>query len=237
MSKLLWDQDQERLYETGVEQCALFLYDPTNDSATDSGYLNGVAWNGVTGITESPSGAENTALWANDKKYLTLQSIEEFGGTIEAYMYPDEFMVCDGSANLGGIAGVTIGQQPRKKFGLVYKTKLGNDDKGTDFGYKLHIIYGCQASVSERAYSTVNDSPEAITFSWSFETTPVNFLINDVEYSTSSIIIDSSKFTSSTLKAKLTALEETLYGSDGSEAKTSTLPTPDDVYDALKTTI
>ena len=166
MAKLTWDDTGKRLYETGVKQGVLYLLDE------DGTYKNAVAWNGLTAVTESPSGAEATALYADDIKYLSLMSAEEFGATIEAYTYPEEFAQCDGSASLA--TGVYIGQQARKTFGMCYKTTLGNDVEGNDYGYKLHIIYGAKASPSEKAYATINDSPEAITFSWEITTTPVN---------------------------------------------------------------
>ena len=161
--KLVWDKTGEHFYETGVKNGVLY---PMSASGT---YPKGVAWNGLTAITESPSGAEATALYADDIKYLNLMSNEEFGATVEAYTYPDEFAECDGSASL--TEGVYIGQQARKTFGLCYRTTLGNDAKGNDYGYKLHIIYGAMASPSEKAYSTINDSPDAITFSWELSTT------------------------------------------------------------------
>lgn len=196
MSKLIWDQTGERLYETGVKNGVLYI--PTNGV-----YSMGVAWNGLTTVTESPSGAEATALYADDIKYLSLMSTEEFGATVEAYTYPDEFAQCDGSASLA--KGVSIGQQPRKTFGLSYKTTVGNDVDGNDYGYKLHLIYGALAAPSEKAYSTINDSPEAITFSWEITTTPVNV----TGYKpTASITIDSTKVDSE----KLAALEKILYG-------------------------
>ena len=176
-----------------------------------------MAWNGLTAVTESPSGAEATALYADDIKYLSLMSTEEFGATIEAYTYPDEFAACDGSAELAD--GVTIGQQKRSTFGLCYKTTIGNDTDGNNHGYKLHIIYGAQAAPSEKAYSTINDSPEAITFSWEVSTTPVNVAGFKP---TSQITIDSTKAD----PAKLAALEAILYGSESTEAK---LPLPDEV--------
>ena len=188
MAKLTWDNSGERLYETGVRNGVLY---PMANNA----YTKGVAWNGLTAVTESPSGAEETALWADDIKYLSLRSAEEFGGTIEAYTYPDEWAECDGSATL--TTGVTIGQQPRKTFGLCYRTVLGNDTDLEAHGYKLHLIYGCTASPSERAYQTINDSPEAITFSWEFTTVPVKFTVgegdNAVSYTTSCVTIDSTK--------------------------------------------
>ena len=211
MAKLIWDQTGERLYETGVKQGVLYVRDTTG------AYPQGVAWNGLTAVTESPSGAEATPLYADDIKYLNLMSAEEFGATIEAYTYPDEFMECDGSASL--VDGVVIGQQTRKTFGLCYRTTLGNDVDGNDYGYKLHIIYGALAAPSEKAYATINDSPEAITFSWEVSTTPVNVTGRKP---TSCITIDSTKAD----KTKLAALEAVLYGSESEEAR---LPLPDEI--------
>lgn len=203
---LVWDQTGERFYETGVNQCALYTQN------SDGTYNEGVAWNGITSITESPSGAEANAIYADNIKYLNLYSAEELGGTIEAYTYPDEFAECDGTASPK--TGMMIGQQTRKGFALVYKTKLGNDSAGDDFAYKLHIIYGCKASPSERAYATINDSPEAIQFSWEFSTTPVNVS----GYKPTSIVtLDSSKFTSAAEKAKFAAVENSLYGTNASD--------------------
>lgn len=210
MSKLVWDQTGERLFETGVKQGVLYVQ-------ADGAYPKGVAWNGLTAVTESPSGAEATALYADDIKYLNLMSAEEFGGTIEAYMYPDEFKACNGETEVA--TGVTIGQQARKVFGLCYRTTIGNDTEGNDHGYKLHLVYGAQASVSEKAYSTINDSPEAITFSWEFTTTPVNVTGHKP---TAIITIDSTKVDAE----KMAALEAKLYGSESEEA---TLPLPDDI--------
>ena len=210
MSKLTWDASGERLYETGVKQGVLYVMG-------DNGYGNGVAWNGLTAITESPSGAESTPLYADDIKYLDLRSTEEFGATIEAYTYPDEFAACDGSASLAD--GVSIGQQARKMFGLCYRTTVGNDTDGTDHGYKLHLIYGATASPSEKAYETINDSPEAITFSWEITTTPVS--VTGFK-PTASITIDSTKADPTCLSA----LEAKLYGGENSEP---TLPLPDEV--------
>lgn len=198
MSKIVWDQTGERLYETGVKNGVLYI--PTNGV-----YSKGVAWNGLTAVTESPSGAEATPLYADDIKYLNLVSAEEFGATIEAYTYPDEFAQCDGSAEL--TPGVTIGQQARSTFGLSYRTTVGNDVSGTDFGYKLHLIYGALAAPSEKAYATINDSPEAITFSWEVTTTPVN--VTGLK-PTASLTIDSTKADAE----KLSALEDILYGKD-----------------------
>lgn len=216
MSRLTWDNNGERLYETGVKQGVLYPIQ------ADGKYSKGVAWNGLTAVTESPSGAEATALYADDIKYLNLISNEEFGATIEAYTYPDEFAECDGSASL--VDGVTLGQQKRKTFGLCYRTSLGNDVDGNDYGYKLHLVYGCLAAPSEKAYATINDSPEAITFSWEVSTTPVNVAGFKP---TSQITIDSTKAD----KAKLTALEDILYGKDGetTEGAGPRLPLPDEI--------
>ena len=211
MARLTWDATSNRLYETGVRNGVLY------PQANNGSYPNGVAWNGLTAITESPSGAEETALWADDIKYLSLRSAEEFGATIEAYTYPDEFAICDGSAELA--TGVIIGQQPRKPFGLCYRTVLGNDTELDAHGYKLHLIYGATASPSERAYQTVNDSPEAITFSWEMTTVPV--AVTGAK-PTACITIDSTKVDA----AKLTALEEVLYGGESTEAR---LPLPDEI--------
>ena len=226
--KLVWDKTGEHYYETGVKNGVLY---PMSASGT---YPKGVAWNGLTAITESPSGAEATALYADDIKYLNLMSNEEFGATVEAYTYPDEFAECDGSASL--TEGVYIGQQARKTFGLCYRTTLGNDSKGNDYGYKLHIIYGAMASPSEKAYSTINDSPDAITFSWELSTTPVavaNFK------PTASLTIDSTKVNAQ----KLAELEEILYGKDGTGEDNSVgavdprLPLPDEIANIMKGTV
>lgn len=200
--KLKWDETGKRVYETGVSQGVLYVQ-------TDEGaYGNGVAWNGLTSVNESPSGAEPTPLYADDIKYLELTSTEEFGASIEAYTYPDEFEQCDGSAELG--AGITIGQQPRKAFGLCYKTVKGNDVKNNDYGYKLHLIYGAKAKPSEKAYQTINDSPEAITFSWEVSTTPVE--VTGFK-PTASLTIDSTKVSKEILKS----IEDKLYGTETEE--------------------
>ena len=212
MAKIEWDKTGERFYETGVKNGVLYVQ-------VDGTYPKGVAWNGLTAVTESPSGAEATPLYADDIKYLNLLSAEEFGATIEAYTYPDEFAECDGSASLA--TGVMIGQQARKTFGLCYRTTIGNDTDGNDHGYKLHIIYGALAAPSEKAYATINDSPEAITFSWEVTTTPVN--VTGAK-PTASITIDSTKAT----PEKLTALEKILYGDAEVEAR---LPLPDEIKD------
>ena len=211
MSKMKWDQTGERLYETGVKQGALY------PQGTDGNYKTGVPWNGLTSVSESPSGAEPTALWADDTKYLTLMSIEEFGATIEAYTYPDEFAECDGSAEIED--GIFIGQQSRKPFGLVYKTTLGNDTEGNDYGYKLHIIYGALASPSEKNYESINESPEANTFSWEVTTTPVE--VTGFK-PTSQVVINSKKIDSVALKL----IEDALYGTDSQEP---TLLLPDEI--------
>lgn len=215
MSKLVWDQTGDRLYETGVSKGVLYPIQ------SDGAYSKGVAWNGLSSVTESPSGAEANPIYADDMKYLNLLSAEEFSATIEAYTYPDEFAECDGSADIA--TGVSIGQQKRKVFGLCYRTVLGNDVDSNDHGYKLHLIYGCMAAPSEKAYTSINDSPEAITFSWEVSTTPVN--VTGFK-PTASITIDSTK----AKKEKLTALEEILYGKDGSDTSANArLPLPDEI--------
>ena len=210
MAKLIWDATGERFYETGVKQGVLYVQEA-------GAYPKGVAWNGLTAVTESPSGAEATALYADDVKYLNLMSAEEFGATIEAYTYPEEFEACDGSVSIA--TGVSIGQQKRKTFGLCYRTTLGNDTDGSDYGYKLHLIYGALAAPSEKAYATINDSPEAITFSWELTTTPVNVTGHKP---TACITIDSTKVDAE----KLTALEDILYGTESEEAR---MPLPDEI--------
>ena len=215
MSKIVWDQTGERLYETGVKRGVLYVQD------SGGTYPKGVAWNGLTAVTESPSGAEATPLYADDIKYLNLISTEELGGTIEAYTYPDEFAECDGSASIA--TGVYIGQQPRKTFGMCYTTTVGNDVDSNAHGYKLHLIYGALASPSEKAYSTTNDSPEAITFSWEFSTTPVN--VTGFK-PTANIVIDSTKAT----PEKLAALEKILYGDTDVEPR---LPLPNEVAQVM----
>ena len=215
MSKIVWDQTGERLYETGVKRGVLYVQD------SGGTYPKGVAWNGLTAVTESPSGAEATPLYADDIKYLNLISTEELGGTIEAYTYPDEFAECDGSASIA--TGVYIGQQSRKTFGMCYTTTVGNDVDNNAHGYKLHLIYGALASPSEKAYSTINDSPEAITFSWEFSTTPVN--VTGFK-PTANIVIDSTKAT----PEKMAALEKILYGDTEVEPR---LPLPNEVAQVM----
>lgn len=218
MAKLVWDKTGEHFYETGVKQGVFY-------PQTNGAYTKGVAWNGLTAVTESPSGAEATALYADDIKYLSLYSTEEFGATVEAYTYPEEFAMCDGSAAL--VDGVYVGQQTRKPFGLCYKTTFGNDTEGNDHGYKLHIIYGAMASPSEKAYSTINDSPDAVAFSWELTTTPVS--VSGMK-PTATIVIDSTKAD----ETKLAALEVILYGkdpttSDGNDGVEPRLPLPDEI--------
>lgn len=216
MAKIKWDETGEKIYETGVKNGVLYLPNETGE------YVKGVAWNGLTAVTESPSGAESTPLYADDIKYVELFSAEEFGATLECYTYPDEFAECDGSAE--PTPGVIIGQQNRKTFGLCYRTTLGNDVKGNEYGYKLHLIYGAKASPSEKSYSTINDSPEAITFSYEITTTPVNVTGHKP---TASLTINSTKVEA----GKLQQLEALLYGGDSTEAK---LPLPDEVINLLK---
>lgn len=216
MSKLKWDQTGERLYETGVDKVVLFPMESTGQ------YGAGVAWNGITAVNESPSGAEPTALYANNGKYLNLISNEDFAATIEAYTYPDEFEECDGSKEIA--PGVVIGQQKRKVFGLAYRSLIGNDVDGNDHGYKLHLVYGCLAAPSEHGHATVNDSPEAGTMSWSVSTTPVEVADSKP---TATVTIDSTK----TDKTKLKKLEDMLYGTDEAESK---LPLPAEVITLMK---
>lgn len=212
MARLTWDNIGDRLFETGIKNGVVYLYDDDKKAYTD-----GEAWNGLVSIAESPSGAEPTALWANDAKYGELLSAEEFGGTIEAYTYPDAFGICDGSAEL--VPGVKVRQQARKSFGMTYRTTLANDVDGTDYGYIIHIVYGCKVSPSEKTNSTINDSPEANTMSWEFTTTPVD--VGTGFSKTSHIEINSTKVD----KTKLTALEDILYGAEtGEDAPRLPLP-------------
>ena len=214
--KLKWDQTGERIYETGVSNGVLYV------QKANGSYDNGVAWNGLSTVTESPSGAESNAIYADNIKYLALTSAEEFGATVEAYTYPDEFAECDGSAEVAD--GVMIGQQDRKAFGMAYKTIVGNDTEKNAHGYKLHMIYGATAAPSEKGYSTVNDSPEPITLSWELSTTPVEV----TGYKpTATLVLDSTKANSEKLKA----LEDILFGSDETEAR---LPMPNEVISLMK---
>lgn len=214
--RLIWDPEGQHLYETGVDRGVFY---PMNEQGV---YTGGVVWNGLSAVNEKPSGAEASPIYADNIKYLNLMSAEDFGASIEAYTYPDEFAECDGSAAIAD--GVYIGQQPRKKFGLSYRTVLGNDVKNNEYGYKLHLIYGCMAQPSEKGYSTINDSPEAITFSWELTTTPVS--VTGFK-PTAIITIDSTKIT----KAKLEALETILYGGENADAR---LPLPDEVMTLMK---
>lgn len=214
--RLKWDQTGEKTYETGVSNGVLY------PQKSDGSYDHGVAWNGLSSVNESPSGAEPTKIYADNIAYLTLISAEEFGATVEAYTYPDEFAECDGSAEVAD--GVTVGQQDRKPFGMAYKTIVGNDTEKNAHGYKLHIIYGATAAPSEKSYGTVNDSPEAITFSWELSTTPVEVADHKP---TASITIDSTKAD----KEKLKALEDILFGSEEAEAR---LPLPDEIITLMK---
>lgn len=204
MSKIVWDKIGERFYETGVSKGVLYPQDASGE------YGAGVPWNGLTAVTESPSGAEATPLYADNIKYLNLMSVEEYGATIEAYTYPDEFAVCDGTAELD--AGIALGQQPRRPFGFSWVTALGNDTENTKHGYKIHIVYGALASPSEKAYATINDSPEAITFSWEVTTTPI--AVDGFE-PTACITIDSTKIEENKLKA----IEAILYGTEAEEPR------------------
>ena len=215
MAALVWDKTGERRIETGVDHCALYVYDPSAKK-----YKSGVAWNGITAISEKPEGAEATDLYADNIQYLTLISAEKLKATIEAYTYPEEFEECDGSATLS--KGIKIGQQDRKTFALVYRTKIGDDLAGQDKGYKLHFIYGCKASPSEKGYKTVNDSPEAISFSWDISTTAINV----AGFKPTALLTISSLDVDAT---KLKALEEKLFGKDGAGALEPTLMLPDEI--------
>lgn len=207
--KIVWNETGKRYYEAGVKNGVLYVQN------TDGSYPKGVAWNGLINVNESPSGAETTPLYADDTKYVELQSNEDFGATIEAYTYPDEFEACDGSAEIA--EGIKIGQQSRSTFGMCYRTVIGNDIEGNDHGYKIHIIYGCKAAPSEKSYQTINDSPEAITFSWEVTSTPV--AVTGFK-PTSSLVIDSRTVS----PENLAKIEEALYGSESNDAY---LPLPD----------
>lgn len=222
MPKLVWDKIGERYYETGVDHGVLYV----QESGT---YSNGVAWSGLTTVTESPSGAEATPLYADNIKYLNLLSNEDFACTIEAYTYPDEFAECDGSASIA--TGVTIAQQKRKMFGFSYRTRLGNDVDGDDYGYKIHLVYGCLAAPSERSNASVNDSPEATTMSWEVSTTPVSVTVDGKDLKpTAHVVIDSTKAD----PTKLAALEDILYGKDGDSSTAPRLPLPSEVATLMK---
>lgn len=225
MPRLEWDKQGTKQYELGVDQGVLYRYDSTTEKWT------GVAWNGLISVTESPDGAEETELWADNIKYGSLRSAEKFSGSIEAYTYPDEFEACDGIAK--PVKGMGLGQQKREPFGLCYRTKIGND-LNSEAGYRLHLVYMATCSPSEKAYETINDSPDAITFSWDFDTNPVN--VKGYK-PTSHITFDSTDFTTEAEKAKLEALKDILYGTDGDAGATGTtaeLPMPDDLIDLMK---
>lgn len=221
MAKLVWDKTGEHLYETGVDHGVLYFPDQTG------AYKNGVAWNGLISVSESPSGAEATGQYADNIKYLNLISAEEFGATIEAYTYPEEFEACNGNKELVDASGVYVGQQSRSVFGFCYRTMIGNDTDGQDHGYKLHLVYGCQVSPSEKAYQTINDSPEALTFSWELSTTPVNVT---GKKPTALLVIDSTKIDGT----KLAKIEAKLYGDETSTG--AVLPTPDEIAEILNAT-
>lgn len=218
MARLEWDKTGEHLYETGVDHGVLYFPDQTG------AYKNGVAWNGLISVSESPSGAEATGQYADNIKYLNLISAEEFGATVEAYTYPEEFEACNGNKELVDNTGVYVGQQSRSVFGFCYRTMIGNDTDGQDHGYKLHLVYGCQVSPSEKAYQTINDSPEALTFSWELSTTPVNVT---GKKPTALLVIDSTKIDST----KLARIEAKLYGDESSTG--AVLPTPDEIAEIL----
>lgn len=228
MGALIWDAEGERLYETGLDHGTLYVYD-----AVAKTYGHGVAWSGLSSLSESPEGAEANDIYADNIKYLSLISAENFKASIEAYMYPDEFAECDGTKSI--LDGVSFGQQSRSKFGLAYRTKNGNDTEGDDHGYKIHLIYGCTAAPSEKGYQSTSDSPEAITFSWEISTTPVNIgKINNKEFKPSATVtIDSTKFKDN---EKLAVLEACLFGRDSAEGDTELYPTllmPNEIYDIL----
>ena len=228
-TRITWDGTGERLYETGTDHGVLYVM------KNDGTYDTGVAWNGLTAVTESPEGAEPTDLWADNIKYLTLRSAETFKFTVEAYTYPDEFAACNGELELvSGVPGLTVGQQPRKAFGMCYRTVVGNDVQNNDYGYKLHIIYGATCSPSEKAYATINDSPEAITFSWEATSTPI--IVDGVAKPIYQITIDSTKLPQEK-QAALTSLEDMLYGvttttgTNPVAGSAPTLPTPEQIID------
>lgn len=225
MARLTWDADGQRFYESGVDHGVLYLEKPAEGQTPADPYGNAYVWNGLTAVTEKPSGAEATDMWADNIKYASLRAAEDFGATIEAYTYPDAFAECDGSAEIA--TGVIIGQQNRKTFGFSYRTQKGND-QNQNAGYILHLVYGCTCSPSEKAYNTINDSPSAITFSWEVKTTPTPVVIDDVEYKPTAILrIDSTKVPS----AKWTALEAILYGTQNSNGR---MPLPAEVVETIE---
>ena len=222
MPKLAWDQTGQRTYETGVDHGVLYLNDPAKP---DNPYSKAIVWNGLTAVTEAPSGAESNPQYADNMKYIDLVSAEEFKATVEAFTYPIEFAECDGTAF--PTQGVAFGQQGRRQFGLCYRTKVGNDVEGQEYGYKLHLIYGCQAAPSEKGYKTINDSPEAITFSWELNTTPIGVKTGDFK-PVASVTVDSRTLD----PAKLKALEDILLGTETLPAR---LPLPDEIIELTKT--
>lgn len=217
MPELKWDQVGEKTYETGVKKGVHYPIDE------NGAYSKGYAWNGLTNVAENPSGAEETPLYADDQKYLSLYSAETFGATVQAYTYPDSFALCDGSSALDANAAVMIGQQDRKAFGMSYVTTKGNDTQGNGYGYIIHLIYGATASPSQKSYDTINDSPNAVQFSWELKTTPVPVTGHK---STASLTIDSTKFPKEKRDAIMKAIEDVLYGTSSTEAR---LPLPDEV--------
>lgn len=219
MAKLIFNNVGERLFETGVKHGVLYLADEQGN------YTKGVVWNGLTAVTESPSGAETTPLYADDVKYVVIYAAEEFGATIEAYTYPEEFEECDGSASL--LSGLSVGQQTRRSFGMCYTTSVGNDVQGQDYGEKIHIIYGAKAAPSEKAYSTINDSPEAVTFSWEVSTVPVPVNVEGKDYApTATVVLDSTKLS----KNQWEAITNKLYGTESEEPQ---LPLPHEIYQII----
>ena len=226
MAVLTWDGQGQKKYENGVSKGVLYRKETTGEGANAVTKWKGYAWNGLTGVTESPEGAEKTDLYADNIKYASFRSAETFGGTIEAYTYPDEFAPCNGESILSNV--MTIGQQARESFGLCYRTEQGNDESA-EYGYKLHLVYNCTCSPSERAYETINDSPDAITLSWEFDSVPVNVTGHKA---TSLLVVDSTDFTTEQAKGYLTKLEEALYGTANTDPY---LPTPDEVLSLLTT--
>lgn len=245
MSKLVWDQDGERFYETGIDHFVLFKYDtytPEGSQTPTTGYMPGIAWSGITSVSETPEGGEANDIYADNIKYLSLMSAENLNVSLEAYTYPDEFMECDGTYQ--PVKGMRIHQQRRKKCGFAYRTRIGNDTDGDSYGYKIHVIYNCLVSPSDAQYQTVNDSPEAITFSWEGSTTPVEVgELDGVEYRpTSRVIIDSRDYIGGTNESNFRELEAYLFGRDADqsaspavEERTSTLLMPDEIYKVLTT--
>jgi len=235
-NKIVWDKSGERRYETGVDHGVLYPNKPDTSEAATKSFTGGVAWNGLTSVSESPSGAEANDIYADNILYASLRSAEKFGGTIESYTYPEEFCKCNGEATPEGAVGLYVGQQKREPFGFCYRSDIGDDTQGTvdpDVDYKLHLWYNCVASPSERQFQTVNESPEAITMSWEISTTPVN--VTGMK-PTALLTIDSSKLKTTAEKARLQALEDILYGTNGEGGQAPYLPTPDEVIRIMKPT-